>query len=282
MKINSIERNMQRVHGDSAPLYTSQNLKERYSTGMLKNNDEYNANNSGNFTSKSEVAAVSFEGNKLDAFYKSKAFNKALDLTQKYHIATTNFVILIMSAIFRPLAIMALPDKKDDETKDEKEIQEKKEARKEDKVYAAAHSIASGVIGFGIATAISAPLDVAIKKMQNNEEIFNKSEYVKKLKETAKSGKTQIEKNTAERTMKAMDMFLKNIPDWFIVLPKGFLTVALIPPILKYGFGMDKKKKEERVTLEFAYKNNNEQSEKMDDKSNLKWSMDDFSKGGSK
>ena len=34
----------------------------------------------------------------------------------------------------------------------------------------------------------------------------------------------------------------KNVPDWFIAIPRAALTIALIPPILKYVFGIEKKK----------------------------------------
>ena len=41
----------------------------------------------------------------------------------------------------------------------------------------------------------------------------------------------------------ALNTFVKNIPDWVIGVPRAMLTIALIPPILKYVFGLEKKKK---------------------------------------
>ena len=40
----------------------------------------------------------------------------------------------------------------------------------------------------------------------------------------------------------SLDIFAKNIPDWIIAVPRSILTIALIPPILKYVFGVEKKK----------------------------------------
>ena len=54
----------------------------------------------------------------------------------------------------------------------------------------------------------------------------------------------------AKATLKAMSKkraalstLVKNIPDWVIGVPRAILTIALIPPILKYVFGVEKKKK---------------------------------------
>ena len=41
----------------------------------------------------------------------------------------------------------------------------------------------------------------------------------------------------------AHNVLVKNIPDWVIGVPRAMLTIALIPPILKYVFGLEKKKK---------------------------------------
>ena len=36
---------------------------------------------------------------------------------------------------------------------------------------------------------------------------------------------------------------MKNVTDWAIAIPRSILTIALIPPILKYVFGVQKKSK---------------------------------------
>jgi len=45
--------------------------------------------------------------------------------------------------------------------------------------------------------------------------------------------------------IKALDTTMKNVVDWGIAVPRAMLTIALIPPILKYVFHLEKKKKPE-------------------------------------
>ena len=45
----------------------------------------------------------------------------------------------------------------------------------------------------------------------------------------------------------AMRTLVKNMPDWIIAVPRACLTIALIPPILKYVFGIEKKKKPKNI-----------------------------------
>ena len=46
------------------------------------------------------------------------------------------------------------------------------------------------------------------------------------------------------KIFKNVSKFLEMAPDVFVFgIAKGMLTIALIPPILKYGFGVEKKKK---------------------------------------
>ena len=57
---------------------------------------------------------------------------------------------------------------------------------------------------------------------------------------------TQEAKETLKSLTKrreTLKTLIKNIPDWVIGVPRAILTIALIPPILKYVFGVEKKKK---------------------------------------
>lgn len=87
---------------------------------------------------------------------------------------------------------------------------------KDDLKYASAHSIASGIIGFAISTVIFTPISSGIKN-------FTKSPQGQALKQVGKG--------------------LGRVPDIITAVPKGILTIALIPPILKYVFGIEKKNK---------------------------------------
>lgn len=188
-------------------------------------------------------------------------FDKILKLCDKHTVIAQNLVALVLAVGLRPIAIMALPGKD-----------------KEDKQYAAGHAIASGLIGFGFSTIVMYPLGQAVTKTKNKvkevaaalnlsknvaelteEQLENvaklKQKYniknitdlenvnvFKKFKEIYKvENLADLEHSAAFKNVtKIMDM----APDVFIFgVAKAMLTVALIPPILKYGFGLEKKKK---------------------------------------
>lgn len=262
MKINALQRDLAlkqgnfRLHQDS----TNRSKSGMSSIGL---NQGINTDNSGNLTDKSEVAAISFKGNLGTKIAKSNWFNWVLEKTEKHNVAASAFVALILAGILRPLTIMSLPGKKD----------------KDDKIYASGHSMASGIIGFGFSTLVTTPLDDAITKLKKNPAKFS-AEHLGKLKEIAKSGKTEFERNVAARTVHALELSLKNIPDWIIAIPRATLTIALIPPILKYVFGVEKKKKPEQTNNTTVNNNTNNQTTIIDYSSMQKTSLSDFAKGG--
>ena len=262
MKINALQRDLAlkqsnfRLHQDSTD-------RSKSKMGMIGQKQGINTDNSGNFTDKSEVAAVSFKGNLGTKVAKSNWFNWVLEKTEKHNVAASAFVALILAGFLRPLTIMSLPGKKD----------------KDDKIYASGHSMASGIIGFGFSTLITTPLDDAISKLKKNPAKFS-AEHLGKLKEIAKNGKTELERNIAARTVNALELSLKNIPDWIIAIPRATLTIALIPPILKYVFGVEKKKKPTQPNNQTVANNQNNKPTSIDYNSMQKTSLSDFAKGG--
>lgn len=226
MKITSIQRDMALKQGNFTVHDDTQSFKEKYNAGARGYKRGINADNSGNLTDKSEVAAITFEGNLGTRIGNSNSFNWILEKTAKHNVAASAFIALILAGVLRPLAIMSLPGKKD----------------RDDKIYASGHSMASGIIGFAFSTLVTSPLDNAIDKIKKDPAKFS-ADHLAKLKETAKNGATKLEKNVAGRTVDALETCLKNIPDWIIAVPRAMLTIALIPPILKYVFGVEKKKK---------------------------------------
>ena len=152
-----------------------------------------------------------FKPEKAERLFKNKNFQKVLKFANDQQLVFGAGFSLLLTCILRPASIVLLPSKKN----------------KDDQKYASAHSIASGVIGFAISTILFMPVSNAIKKIKENPEVFitNKKSYLqnKEMKEIA---------------MKYID----RIPDIVTAVPKGILTIALIPPILKYVFGMEKKK----------------------------------------
>ena len=100
----------------------------------------------------------------------------------------------------------------------------------DDKKYAAAHSIASGVIGFGLAFLFANPIAKAVEKLTNKPTDFM-PKYGHLLKESKALNKTA---NT----------YLNQMADILISSPKAVLTIAIIPPILYHVFGLKKHKSE--------------------------------------
>lgn len=264
MKINSIHYQTNLTKGSAGTkdspmalgvqeLRNSQDFKERNYAGLCEekqNKKGYNAAYSGSFTGKSEVAAtVLNQGLSLgQRMMKSDWYAKAMGMVNDHNIASSAFMALILAGILRPATIVSLPGKKD----------------KEDKIYSAGHAIASGVIGFVASVILTSPLDTAVKNLFGAKEILDDDGNVKqvikgydeygskRLKQIAEDlkefdGKEMtIELKKQKRLLKnsknALKQISKNIPDWVIGVPRSMLTIALIPPILKYVFGVEKKK----------------------------------------
>lgn len=165
---------------------------------------------------KREPADVNFCGflnsPKMEKLYTNPKFHKILKLADAKQAVFQASFALILTCILRPASIMVLPtDKKN----------------KGDGKYASAHSIASGVIGYAFASILLAPFTNGINKFTKDM-----GKYVKK--------ENFLLQNKAARD--ATGIYFGRLTDWVPAIPKGILTVALIPPILKYVFGMEKKK----------------------------------------
>ena len=128
---------------------------------------------------------------------------------------------------------------------------------KEDKIYASGHSLASAILGFVASTIITSPLDTAIQKLFRDPEKFGSKKLTKmkriysdlEKRADLRNSAGEIVNRKSRELFKAMnkhknslDILSKNIPDWIIAVPRSILTIALIPPILKYVFGVEKKK----------------------------------------
>lgn len=153
-------------------------------------------------------------GERVEKLCKSEKFKNMLEWADTYQVPFGAAFGLVLTGLFRPAAIMALPSEK-------KNIDDKK--------YAAAQSIASGVIGLAIASIIGNPFSDATEKV-----LANPDKYLSKNKDYFKV-------NSSES--KTMKNYLKQIPDLIPAAPKAIITIAIIPPILKYVFGLEKGKK---------------------------------------
>lgn len=262
MNIDSIKNYPTGVLVKQKPKYGLENRQKSTSADLCDKKSVNRGYYSGSFTGLNGAAAKSSLGKKISQF-TSKSFNKMLTLCDEHTVIAQNLVALVLAAGFRPIAIMSLPGKKD----------------KDDKIYASGHSIASGLIGFGFSSIVMFPLGKAVKKTKetiknaadaiellktNSQEyskeqleIFNKLkkkfnisnikdienvERIKKFKETYNvKNLTELEH---AKSFKLVTKMLDMAPDVFLFgIAKAMLTVALIPPILKYVFGIEKKAK---------------------------------------
>jgi hypothetical protein len=232
MKINSVQRDIALVQGGSGTRSDISNFRDKNTTGMYENNRMNNAGYCGSFTGKESKAAASLS----DKILKSNWFGKFTKYSYDHNIATSSLIALILAGIMRPATIMALPGKKD----------------KDDKIYASGQAVASGIMGFVVSTAITSPFDESIKKIFDGkkfqgpklkamEEEISKLTKLKELKKITDAEKSKLKLLNGTRS--ALNTLVKNIPDWIIGVPRAMLTIALIPPILKYVFGLEKKKK---------------------------------------
>ena len=263
MKISSIYYDTKLSHGRAdikqsptgkEEIKYSRNFRERNYAGLCDRksvNTGYNAAYGGSFTGKSKAAAgaLSSKLSLWDKILKSERYARWMEkYIFDHNIASSAFMALILAGILRPATVLSLPGKKD----------------KEDKMYSAGHAMASGAIGFAASVVLTSPLDTAVKKVFGAEEILDKDgnvinvikgyeKYgVKRLTEIAEETKRlngleqNLETKKQIRLMKnsknALKQISKNIPDWIIGVPRSMLTIALIPPILKYVFGVEKKK----------------------------------------
>ena len=255
MKVSRLQRDITLNQGTSRLHSEPQSFREK-NVGAYSNRG-YNADFNGSFTGKSETAVNTM---KKGGILTSKWFNKLLTYTNDHNVATSALVALGLAGVLRPATIMALPGKKD----------------KEDKIYASGHSMASAILGFVASVIVTSPLDGAVKKLfscggylkdkdgniikdsQGKSKIFSKKlvELLEKEKSLEKAATdrdkiTGVIKDKAakeaykavKRHRAALETLSKNIPDFVIAIPRSILTIALIPPILKYVFGVEKKKK---------------------------------------
>lgn len=216
---------------------TPPNLIEIGEKKTEKNFASRAANKSGKITKKSaemsfsgllakeQKTQVNFEGTEdkkklskvAEFLYNSDRAKWVLSKACDHNLIFSAGFALLLTCILRPASIMVLPSKKN----------------KDDQRYASAQSIASGVIGFAISTMIFTPFQNAAKSLRTKLEDPNK------LKSIIKNESCYLEHGGK---ITIINSILERLPDIVFAAPKGILTVALIPPILKYVFGMEKKK----------------------------------------
>ncbi len=154
---------------------------------------------------------------------KNKTLLKGLEKISDHGTSFTAGTSLVMSLTVRPLAIFSTPD-----------------TEKENKQYAAANSICSGLIKFGMVEAIALPIETAVKKIDKNPSKFLKESTVKNLSNTP-------ETLAKSRSYKLITQVIKLSTGLFTAIPKSMLTIALIPILMDKLFFRRKKSSDENI-----------------------------------
>jgi hypothetical protein len=133
-----------------------QNYAEK---SAIKNNRGYDVSFSGKLPDESVTAAKTLMEKVMD----TRAFNWLTGFAGEHNVAAASFIALFLAGALRPAITISLPGKKD----------------LEDKIYAAGHSMASAVIGFGFSTLITTPIDSGIKFIFKDASKMRKEDYDK-------------------------------------------------------------------------------------------------------
>lgn len=220
LKLHTTTNNMKPIAADyksqSSRFYLGHGVsnsltKDMYSDSINKNvlKISNNLNNS-----KKTVNDISFGGLPLTGVQKitnSKIWQLFNSSWFKKFIATADSSQTIFDAIFalgitcvlRPAAIMA----------------QSSEKTREKSKKAAAHSISSGIIGYGFAVALFSPIKAALDKLKKNPEVF-----AKKAEAFLKSSKNA----------QTFTMLLNKSTEVLTASVRSAVTIALIPIIDKY------------------------------------------------
>ena len=170
---------------------------------------------------------ISFKG-----FWSNKIVKKGLEFASDNGALFAATTTLALSTGVRTLSIFATP-----------------KTEKENKKIAAAKSIISGILEFGLTLAISAPIAAAFKKIDKNPQKYLKSDAINKLKNNSETLKDSKAYSLATQLFKLGISFA-------VVLPKAILTAIGIPVILDNCFTKSNRNKplEENTGISFQGK----------------------------
>lgn len=150
------------------------------------------------------------------ALFRNKTILKGLEKISEHGTSFAAGTALAMSLTVRPLAIFSTPN-----------------TEKENKQYAAANSIGSGLIKFGMVEAVALPIEYAVKNIDNNPKKFLKPDTIKKFQGSAKN-------LTEAQSYKLAAQILKLGGNFITAIPKSILTIGAIPIIMDKLFRIKK------------------------------------------
>ena len=234
MKIDFLQSENRLRSKSQAPGMCGERNVHREITALCDERRSMNNNINGSNMRNENVAAINFTGQRPGPFakwlYKSKMFNSMLKFFEEKTALAQNGVALVVAGGFRPATNILMAGKDD----------------REDSYHAATHAISSAGVGFGVTCAVMKPVTDGVKRFKENPAKYldpkMASFYGIESLGARKVQTSKIFKNTCK--------FIEMIPEISIGIPKAILTIALIPPILKYAFGIEKggsKKKEDEI-----------------------------------
>lgn len=148
----------------------------------------------------------------------NKYLLKGLEKISEHGTSFAATTSLVLSTSLRPFAINKTPD-----------------TETENKQYAMANSICSGLIKFGIIESIALPIENAVKKIDKNPEKYLTPRTIKNLTPNS-------------RAYKLITQAIKLSTGFFTAIPKSMLTIALIPIVMDKLFFKKSEKETKSVT----------------------------------
>ena len=131
---------------------------------------------------------------------KNKTVLKSLEKISDHGTSFTAGISLLLSLGLRPLSIKSTPN-----------------VEKENKHYAIANSISSGLIKFGIVEAFAIPIENAVKNIDKNKLKFLNNETLQ---------------NLTPRNYNLLTQIIKLSVGFLTAIPKSMITIALIPIVM--------------------------------------------------
>ena len=149
-------------------------------------------------------------GRITNSILTNKTLLKSLEKISEHGTSFSAGASLLLSLSLRPFAINSAPN-----------------VEKENKQYAIANSICSGLIKFGIIESVALPIETAVKKIDSSKRTFLKPKTLEFL---------------SPRAYKLITQSIKLGSGFVTAIPKSVLTIALIPIVMDKLF---KNKKQE-------------------------------------
>ena len=160
---------------------------------------------------------------KISRILTNKTVLKSLEKVSEHGTSFSAGTSLLMSLSLRPLAIFSTPD-----------------VEKENKQYACANSICSGLIKYGMVEAVALPVENAVKNIDKHPDKYLKPKTI----ETLKSTSNELLKS---KSYKLATQMIKLGTGFVTAIPKSVLTIALIPVIMDKLFNVKKQTESVRV-----------------------------------